>query len=646
MSKETAGKQLKDINRKVSKKERFLRTRMWFSTFISTIYNDRGVIPPNIGNNILVGNNMYITKNGLSAYVLIREFSEDTPVAFISHIMKEVKDKVNDVVIDFTMKNKRYWIDTSASGLKSRVTTWERTLDNPNVLPSLAKRSARLLYTVDVVKSGEKIYQSRMYITVRAKTGSRLQMGIKCLCESLDSYGISYKVIKSNMQMHLDYVAEMSNKVVKKIKDVPRFLMSNETIAEILPSIQGLNDENGTLMGIDMQSLGPYYINFRLSANAKNIYIAAQSGFGKTFLALNWIVDMYANDYNLCIMDIKGTEFAQFTKAVNGKVLSQRTDSTFYVNTFRWIKSDVTNDSYRAYADTKFNLSKQIMLLICDIDDRRVSKAEALIEEFLKAAYTSVGVLTDNPNTWSRTDSLTPYVVYEMFDRYLSHDVMLKYSDVAEEMRERLKIYMFKGGSRAYMFRDAYSYKDILDTRVLTFDFGLLETSGEQDPVMFKLRVMFMNILNDEFVAYKKSKGEWTVKVLEESQIVKDYILDIYVKEITMGRARNQINIMLGNSISSLVDNPKSKAAIENINIMCLGVLNQSSKDYVIKEFNLSEGDANKLDWITDNPDYDNVFLFINRMQKNSTTGMIRAFVPDRVRKGKLFKVVDTVDEE
>ena len=645
MSEESIGKSLKKINKKEKKKERFLKSRMWFSTLISALYNDRGVIPPNIGNNILIGNNMYITKNNLSACILIKEYSDETQVAFMSRAMKEVKDKVDDIIIDFKLKNKRHWIDTSASGLKSRIATWESTLDNPFIPEYMARRAARLLYTVDVVKSGEKIYRTRSYITIRAKTGSRLNMGIKQMCEYLDSYGISYKVIKNNMQLHLEYMATISDKAPKKMKDVPYSIMSNETIAEILPAIQGMNDTDGTLMGLEMIGHGPYYINFRKSANAKNIYVAAQSGFGKTFLVLNWVVDMYADKYNMCIMDIKGTEFTQFTKAANGRVLSQRTDSTYYVNTFRWRKDEVRNEKYRAYADNRFNLSKRIMLTICDLPEHKASRGEALIEEFLKSVYVSIGVLTDNPNTWVRTEQLTPYVIYDKFERYLSNDIMDKYSDVANEMRDRLRIYMYREGSYAYMFRNAYTYQELLDTQVLTFDFGLLETSGEQDPVMFKLRVMFMEILNDEFVAYKKSKGEWTVKVLEESQIVKNYIMDIYVKEMTLGRARNQVTIMLGNSVSALADNPRSKAAIENINIMVLGVLNQSSKDYVVREFNLTEGDLERLDAITDNPEYDNTFLFVNRMQRNSTTGMVRAYVPDRVKEGKLFKVVDTEDD-
>lgn len=645
MGEESYGKRLKQINKKQNKKERFLKTRMWFSTLISALYNDRGVIPPNIGNNILVGNNMYVTKNSLSACIVIREYSDETTVAFISKAMKEVKDKVEGIVIDTKLKNKHHWIDTSASGLKSRISTWESMLDNPYISENLARRAARLLYTVDVARSGEKLYKTRTYITIRADKGSKLNMGVKQMCEYLDSYNISYKIVKNNMQLHLEYMTIMSDRAPKKIKDVPYTIMSNETIAEILPSIQGLNDVEGTLMGLEMEGLGPYFINFRKSANAKNIYVAAQSGFGKTFLVLNWIIDMYADGYNMCIMDIKGTEFTQFTKAANGRVLSQRTDSTYYVNTFRWRKDEVRNGNFRAYADRQFDLSKQMMMTICDLKEEHASRGESLIEEFLKSVYVSVGALAENPNTWKRTEELNPYRIYDMFYRYLSNDILDKYGSIAIEMRDRLSIYMWREGSRAYMFRNAYTYSELLDTQVLTFDFGLLETSGEQDPVMFKLRVMFMQILNDEFVAYKKSLGQWTVKVLEESQIVKDYIMDIYVKEMTLGRARNQVTVMLGNSVSALADNPRSKAAIENINIMVLGVLNQSSKNYMVEEFNLSEIDAERLDSITDNPDYENTFLFINKMQKNSTTGMIKAFVPDRVRDGKLFKVVDTEDD-
>ena len=104
-------KALKQKAKTKKSKERFLRTRMWVSTIISAIFNDRGTIPPNIGNNILVTNNLYVTKNALSAVIMVGEFSDDTVVGFCSDLINTVKSQVSDVVVDVTIKNQPYWID-------------------------------------------------------------------------------------------------------------------------------------------------------------------------------------------------------------------------------------------------------------------------------------------------------------------------------------------------------------------------------------------------------------------------------------------------------------------------------------------------------------------------------------------------------
>ena len=73
------------------------------------------------------------------------------------------------------------------------------------------------------------------------------------------------------------------------------------------------------------------------------------------------------------------------------------------------------------------------------------------------------------------------------------------------------------------MYRHAYSYLDVLETRCLTYDFGLLDGAGTNDPVCFHLHVLDMQCINDAYVSYKKSKKEWTLAVLEESQVVDDW---------------------------------------------------------------------------------------------------------------------------
>ena len=111
-------KNAKEVKKK-QKKERFQVLRMWISTFISAVFNDRGTIPPNIGDNILVTNNVYITKYSLSALIGIVELSNDTPVGFISDLVSTVKRDVPGIIIDTVIKNIPYYIDTKAPGMKS-----------------------------------------------------------------------------------------------------------------------------------------------------------------------------------------------------------------------------------------------------------------------------------------------------------------------------------------------------------------------------------------------------------------------------------------------------------------------------------------------------------------------------------------------
>ena len=83
---------------------------------------------------------------------------------------------------------------------------------------------------------------------------------------------------------------------------------------------------------------------------------------------------------------------------------------------------------------------------------------------------------------------------------------------------------------------------------------------------------------------------------------------------------------------------------IENINILCLGSLNKSSRTFLRDEFGLSDLEQDMLDDIQTNPDMARRFLLVNRMESDSTTALLEARVPESVSQSSLFKIVDTVD--
>ena len=157
------------------------------------------------------------------------------------------------------------------------------------------------------------------------------------------------------------------------------------------------------------------------------------------------------------------------------------------------------------------------MLILADLPDSMASQGEAFIEEFMQSLYLQMGVTGENVNSWTRTETLTPYTVFNQLERFCSNDMRNKYGEVVERILTRLRIYMSREGSNSHMFRTPFRYKDILDAKVLTFDFGMLEAGTNTDPNMFKVRVLYMNLLNEQFVSYKYRHGEWTGTVLEES---------------------------------------------------------------------------------------------------------------------------------
>lgn len=643
---ETLAQTLKAKDKKRRGKEHFIRSRMWLSTFISKFFSDRGTIPDNIGNNILITNNVYITKNHLTAIIQVKEMSEYTPISWMSELVKTVKDQVRGVVIDITVKGFSYSPDIQPENINSKIRTWKAMLDDKMIPEYLARRAARLLYSYDVVKSGAIVSKRYVYIMVRAKDGTTLNRGIQATTMYLSSIGAQYTRIKNNMNEHINYLLMISDKKPEYVKDLPAVIFSNQTIAESLPMIQGANDTEGVLMGYDVVSGYPYFINFKSTAAAKNIMIEALSGWGKSFMATYWLYPLFADGFNLTIMDVKGNEFQAITEALGGVILSMRPTSTSYINTYVWSVDEVFDGDTKAYANEAIRSCKERLLCICDLPEKESSQAESLLEEFLLNVYESIGARVDNVNTWFRTEQLNPYVVFTMFEHYISLEIKAKYRDVCTKMLERMRIYMSPNGSRSHIYRDPYSYLDVLESRVLTFDFGLMETSNaSNDKVMFHLHVMDMVTINDAYVSYKKRAGQWTAKILEESQIVDSWLTKVYVREITLRRSQNQITMLLGNSVAALAANPESRPIVENINILCLGSLNKSSREYLQNEFGLKPAEYERLQDIQTNPDRQRQFLLINRMEANSTTAILEASVPPDVSSGPLFKIVDTEDD-
>lgn len=354
---------------------------------------------------------------------------------------------------------------------------------------------------------------------------------------------------------------------------------------------------------------------------------------------------MYADNFSIVINDIKG-EFSAFAKACSGKILNMRSGYASIINTFKMQKKRLNEyQSPEEYFDENFRLSKIKLMIIANLEKDKSARLEALIDQFLETVYLQLGVLKSNVNTWFRTNDLTFYKIYQLFLNYISQDIKAIYSDIIQSVLINFKIYLDKSSSNNSFLKNEYDIADIINTRVLVFDYGILDKSRIDDKVSLSLNQLDAKIITDYYSYSNKNKKLHTVSVNEEFQMTSQFLKHMYAESFSLRRAQNQINILLGNSLSALKEDKDSAIILDNINIWVLGKLTKSNIEYLTEEFSLEQFE-DQMNELNQNNSLDRTFLIINKLYRNATSAMIKAFVPNSVIKNKIFKVVDSYKDE
>lgn len=601
--------------RQLNKHEHFLWIKMWINYLVSMTMKDRGKIPDNIGDRILITNNLYITKLYMTTIVQIYELGPNTPITMMEILNGALRDRGNRAILDITCKNQKYDFDPKNSGLQSRIRNWEANVDAEITSRKMRERSERCLYTVEVAKKGVQLKNTRMFISIRAKDIQTLNTAEKIVYDQLSAMGTAYMPAHSNIKQSLELISIFGNKSPDLKGTVP-VMTSNQVLSQLVPNCGSLNDKKGWYCGINILNGSPYYLDVMNITVARNIYIVAPSGVGKTVLALNIAQSAYENGSACCFMDIKGNEYTNFVNATNGYIVSLRPTSTEFINTWRMYKSDTTQEAAEAYFKSRVNFSKQQIIILSGITDReQLLQMEELLDEFHEAMYITLGASPTNMNSWRATEGLTPYDVFDKFEKYLTPQKRQQYN-INKSVLGTIRMYMSVTGSKSYVFKREFDYASILAADTLSFDFGILAnvSMADVDLDLFRLKFLYMSKLNSEFTTRKYAEGKRTLKVLEESQIVSDEIMEMYVQEYTLRRAQKQDTLLLGNSVQALNNKVMAQALIENTRGLFVGDLTLDARNIVMDQFGIRHlekyirlpGSSSR---------FKNSFVFINNMQ-------------------------------
>lgn len=622
------------------KAECFEASRMWVHYILSSLQKDRGRIPANIGNRMMVTNNMYVTRYYLSSVIQVQSLSLRTPVTLQSELVRFLRKEGCNAVVDVTMKQIPYDVQLEDSGLKSRIQLWKYTSSLEDATAKEKEAAARCLYTVGIAESGVPLFKTRIYITVRSKTGSELTSAEKKVYSYLRSINAEFEQITGNLNEVLEFMTPIADIRSKNLKNWKAITTSEQTIAEMLPNSGTLNSKTGIFMGINVKNGTPFKLDFNKISGARNLYVVASSGKGKTVTATNLCCSAVEEGYAVCIQDIKGNEFNNFIRATNGYIVSLRENSSGFINSWQMHKKDTDDVNADAYFRQRLAFSKEQLIILSGLQDYEArNDLEELLDSFHDAMYEELGVLPANRNTWDNTLGLDPFVVYDKLMYYMTPNVISKYPGVSRKVLNSLRMYMSRDGSKSYIFKGEFDYAGILRANTLMFDFGMLNGSTAlHDPVIFKLKFAYMRKLNAEYAAYKFSRNIKVLKVLEESQIVANDpdIIQGYVEEITLRRAQGQTTMLLGNSVSSLLDNPASRAIVENITGLLIGNLEKGARNMVIDRFDLHEYEA-VINQINIEDRYINAFVFINKMEQRPAIPVLRV-IWNKIHDYKVFQ--------
>lgn len=619
--------EIKSVNK--NKREHFVVWRMWLHYLLSIFEKDIGRIPDNIGNNMLITENLYVTKLFMSSIIRVDTLSIETDECWTDLLISKLREGRSNVVLDVTFKNEPFQVNLYDSGLKARIDMWERTLDSEDVDDYLKERAARCLYTVKKAKEGNPLFSTRIFLKLRAKTNKDLSIGEQIVYKFLNQIGASYTPVVGTVKDILDYISLASDTYYKDVKSIPTVINSYHTLSQMLPNTGAYNGRKPIFLGVDIKNGSEYRIDLEHITLARNIYVIAPSGVGKTVIASNMLMSALEQpNWCGCIMDIKGNEYTTITRGINGFIVSMRQDADEYINSFVMRAEETDDIDCEQYFNDRLKFSKQQMIILSGFqDDEKLIELDELLDDFLYNLYISVGVTSNNRNTWKYSSKLNPFVVYQALDNYMNTTMKQKYSQIARSLLATLRMYWTPTGSKSNSFKREFNYHDIIVSKLVTFDFGLLRGAEfNVDKQLFRLKFSYMQKLSNDFIAYKYSKGNKILQILEESQIVSDEILYDYVKAFTLRRAQGQTNVLLGNSISALTNNRISSSLIENVTGLLIGKLNPDALETCIQKFDLEEY-RDELESIGRDRKHSNTFLFVNRMESNPVVPLLKVIL-------------------
>lgn len=404
--------------------------------------------------------------------------------------------------------------------------------------------------------------------------------------------GVKTREIKTNVA---DWLTQLGMFSLRSIKEVlymlPKRVVTDDVIAQFSTYKQGRLGESGVPLGMDMLSGSPVLRKFKEDPDsAENWLIAAQTGGGKSFCAKALMLNLLADGFVVTIMDYEGDEYtniALYLAAANPedvKIISMGKGSAIYFDPMEI--ADLTGDAEidDELKETAVNYVIAIFrLIVGGLEGGLNNTEERVISTAIKNVYDNAGV-SDDKSTWRLSRGLRVRDVYRELIRLRDSMELIDEVDIDKlkhravvSIVEAAFVYFETGEAKAGTFAKPMSVNELYKAKLIIFQFGMRgAVSSQIDPIVLALKQLSVASVSIQVSNHCKYVRKcFNVKLWEEYQrwgAIKGSA-EIIINAMTGGRKRGDVNVMITNNLSEIIDdgNEVSNVITQNLQGMMVG---------------------------------------------------------------------------
>lgn len=537
---------------------------------------------------LAIGFSSISSEQQLSKYFVISKFPDYMKPQLIDSIRRRCMK--SGLKINFYFYGEPHRINWDSPEMKNRMIIWRRySAEHSNAVDVFSYRAQRgealarqrIIQSTKYLNEAELEYRRsflRVFfiieVSARRDEESLTNMydSIKLLKEYCSQSDIKIQELRINMidwmrgigPFCLSIMKEMYSKLSKKV-------VTDDILANFNQYSQGRIGVDGVPLGMDVLNGVPVLYKFKRDPNqAENWLISATTGGGKSMWIKSLLTYMLATDKVACIMDYEGDEYTNFANYIRAgseddvKIVSMGAGSTVYFDPCEI--PDLTGDS-KVDDDLKKSaigfIESVFRVIVCG-DSGNFSRAEErVLSMAIQRMYDTVGV-TEDKETWHRSKGLRLYDIYNEIKQMVDNKELIDQDTdnlkhrAAVSIVDSSSIYFEPGEAKYGTFKTAMSANELYKAKLVVFSFGMKGASESQsDPTLLALKqlsVAYVNISISNYCKYVRHC--FNVKVWEEYQRWIENVSSgpIINNSITGGRKRGDINFIITNDLSSMID--------------------------------------------------------------------------------------------